>query len=98
LTIGCQNNIWLNVAFILLRMGRKPKTRRNSYGAWLLLLRKEKGLSQEAVAKQSGIPRTTLMYWERSGNITGRRQILKLAKIYGVPVQKLLRAEKSRQD
>jgi transcriptional regulator with XRE-family HTH domain len=79
-------------------MGRTPKTRRNPYGAWLLLLRKEKGLSQEEVAKQSGIPRTTLMYWERSGNITGRRQILKLAKIYGVSVQKFLRAEKSRQD
>jgi len=80
------------------RMGRKPKTRRNSYGAWLLFLRKEKGLSQEETAKQSGIPRTTLMYWERSGNISGRKQILKLAKIYGVTVQKLLRAEKSRQD
>jgi transcriptional regulator with XRE-family HTH domain len=79
-------------------MGRKPKTRRNSYGAWLLLLRKEKGLSQEEVAKQSAIPRTTLMYWERSGNITGRKQILKLAKIYGVSIQKFLRAEKSRQD
>jgi transcriptional regulator with XRE-family HTH domain len=79
-------------------MGRKPKTRRNSYGAWLLFLRKEKGLSQEDVAKQSGIPRTTVMYWERSGNITGRKQILKLAKIYGVSVQKLLRVEKSRQD
>jgi hypothetical protein len=38
------------------------------------------------------------MYWERSGNITGRKQILKLAKIYGVSVQKFLRAEKSRQD
>ena len=34
----------------------QPKTRRNSYGAWLLLLRKEKRLAQEAVAKQSGIP------------------------------------------
>jgi transcriptional regulator with XRE-family HTH domain len=79
-------------------MGRTPKSRRNPYGAWLLLLRKEKGLSQEEVAKQSGIPRTTLMYWERSGNITGRRQILKLAKIYGISVQKFLRAEKSDQD
>jgi transcriptional regulator with XRE-family HTH domain len=79
-------------------MGRKPKTRRNSYGAWLLFLRKEKGLSQEEVSKQSGIPRTTLMYWERSGNITGRKQILKLAKIYRVSVQKLLRVEKVPQE
>ena len=79
-------------------MGRKPKSRRNPYGAWLLFLRKEKGLSQEEAAKQSGIPRTTLMYWERSGNITGRKQILKLAKTYGVSVQKFLSTEKSRQD
>ena len=78
-------------------MGRKPKSRRSPYGAWLLLLRKEKGLAQEAVAKRTGIPRTTLMYWERSGNLAGRKQILKLAKIYGVSVQKLLRAEKARQ-
>jgi transcriptional regulator with XRE-family HTH domain len=79
-------------------MGRTPKTRRNPYGAWLLLLRREKKLSQAEASKQCGVPRTTLMYWERSGNISGRKHILKLAKIYGVSVQKLLRAEKSRQD
>ena len=79
-------------------MGRKPKERRNPYGAWLLLLRKEKGLAQEAVSKRTGIPRTTLMNWERTGSLTGRKQILKLAKIYGISVQKLLRAEKVGQD
>jgi transcriptional regulator with XRE-family HTH domain len=79
-------------------MGRKPKTRRNSYGAWLLFLRMETGLSQEEVSKLSGIPRTTLMYRERTGNLAGRKQILKLAKIYGVSVQKLLRVEKTPQE
>jgi transcriptional regulator with XRE-family HTH domain len=78
-------------------MGRKPKKPRNSYGAWLHLLRKDKKLSQAMVSKQSGIPRTTLMNWERTGNLTGREKILKLAKIYGVSVQKLLRVEKNRQ-
>jgi transcriptional regulator with XRE-family HTH domain len=77
-------------------MGRKPKTRRNSFGAWLHFLRQERELSQTEVSKLAGIPRTTLMYWERSGNMAGREQILKLAKIYGVSVQKLLRAEKKR--
>jgi transcriptional regulator with XRE-family HTH domain len=77
-------------------MGRKPKTRRNSYGAWLHFLRREKELSQEEVSKRSGIPRTSLMYWERSGNLAGRQHILKLAKIYGVSVQKLLRSERNR--
>jgi len=75
-------------------MGRKPKARRNSYGAWLHFLRQEKELSQEEVAKRTGIPRTTLMYWERTGNLAGRAQILKLSKIYKVSVQKLLRFER----
>jgi transcriptional regulator with XRE-family HTH domain len=77
-------------------MGRKPKARRNSYGAWLHFLRQEKELSQEEVARRSGIPRTTLMYWERTGNLAGREQILKLSKIYKVSVQKLLRVERKR--
>ncbi len=79
-------------------MGRKPKTRRNPYGAWLFLLRKEKGLSQDEVSKKTGIPRTNLMYWERSGNLAGRKQIIKLAKLYGISVGKLLRLEKAAQD
>jgi HTH-type transcriptional regulator/antitoxin HipB len=72
-------------------MGRKPKSPRNPYGAWLFLLRKEKGLSQDEVSKKTGIPRTNLMYWERSGNLVGRKQIIKLAKLYGISVEKLLR-------
>jgi transcriptional regulator with XRE-family HTH domain len=76
-------------------MGRKPKKPRNAYGAWLHYLRKEKNLSQDEVSKTTGIPRTTLMYWERTGNLAGRKQILRLAKIYRVPVQKLLRVEKT---
>ena len=79
-------------------MGRKPKTRRNPYGAWLVLLRHEKGLSQEEVSKLTGIPRTNLMYWERSGNLAGRKQIIKLAKLYGISIEKLLRAEKAVPD
>jgi len=78
-------------------MGRKPKTRRNRYGAWLHFLRGEKGLTQDEVSERTGIPRTTLMYWERTGNLAGRNQILSLAKVYGVPVQKLLLADRYRQ-
>lgn len=75
-------------------MGRKPKKRRNPYGAWLHLLRTDRDLSQEDVSKATGIPRSTIMYWERTGLLVGRKQILKLAKTYGISVQKLLRAEK----
>jgi transcriptional regulator with XRE-family HTH domain len=77
-------------------MGRKLSTRRNSYGAWLHFLRKERGLTQAEAALLTGLPRTTLMYWERTGNLVGRRQILKLAKVYRVSVVELLRSRASR--
>ncbi len=75
-------------------MGRKPKARRSRYGAWLHFLRQAKDFSQEDVSKKTGIPRTTLMHWERTGKLAGRSHIIKLAGIYGVSVQKLLRVEK----
>lgn len=78
-------------------MGRKPKTRRNRYGAWLHYLRRSKELSQEAVSKKTGIPRTTLMFWERTGKLPWRKELLKLAKLYRVPVQKLLRPQEPGQ-
>ena len=52
-------------------MGRRPKARRNSYGAWLHYLRREAKLTQEEAAKVTGIPRTTLTTWERTGELPG---------------------------
>ncbi len=75
-------------------MGRMPKTRRNAYGAWLHHLREEAELTQEEAAKVTGIPRTTLTTWERTGELPGRKAIFRLAKAYGVSLQKLLRIEK----
>jgi transcriptional regulator with XRE-family HTH domain len=77
-------------------MGRKPEKRRNRYGAWLHFLRNERGLTQVEVSRLTGLPRTTLMYWERTGNLAGREVIVKLAKAYRVSVAKLLRSEKVR--
>lgn len=78
-------------------MGRKPKSRRNSYGAWLYYLRKEAKLTQEEAAKVTGIPRTTLTTWERTGDMPGRREIVRLAKAYRISLQRLLRAERLRE-
>lgn len=78
-------------------MGRKPKKRRDAYGAWLHYLRKERGLTQEKVAKLTDIPRTSLMYWERTGNLLGRKQIIQLAKVYRVSLQELLRPGKRKR-
>jgi DNA-binding transcriptional regulator YiaG len=76
-------------------MGRKPKSpRRNPYGAWLHHLRKERDLSQRELSELTGIPQRNLAYWERSGKLKGRAEILKLAKALKIPVQELLRVEK----
>jgi len=75
-------------------MGRKPKARRNVYGAWLHYLRKEAKLTQEEAARLTGIPRTTLTTWERTGDMPGRREIFRLAKAYRVSILRLLRTDK----
>jgi len=77
-------------------MGRKPKARRDAYGAWLHHLRLEKDLTQREMAKLIGIPRSTLAYWERTGNLTGRKIIIKMATILGVSVNALLRVDTPR--
>jgi len=76
-------------------MGRKPRNqRRDSFGAWLHHLRKEKGLSQDQLSKMAGVPQTTLAYWERTGKLTGRTIIIKMAKALGVSIEELLRVDK----
>jgi len=72
-------------------MGRKPKTKRDPYGAWLLHLRKEKGLTQDALADATRIPQRNLAHWERTGKLKGRKEILALAKALNVSVAELLR-------
>ena len=74
-------------------MGRKPKQRRNRYGAWLQNLRREKGLSQDALSKATGVPQSTLAYWEKTGKLAGRETILKMAKALDVSVGELLRVD-----
>ena len=77
-------------------MGRKPKERREPYGAWLQHLRKEKGLSQQDLARIAGVAQSTLVYWERSGKLTGREIIIKMAKALGVSMQTLMRVGKQK--
>jgi transcriptional regulator with XRE-family HTH domain len=72
-------------------MGRKPNERRNRYGAWLHHLRKQKGMSQDCLSQITGVPQSTLAYWERTGKLAGRDTIIKLAKALGVTVEELLR-------
>jgi len=78
-------------------MGRRANARRNTYGAWLHHLRSEKGLTQEEISRLVGVPRSTLAYWERSGNLVGRKTLLKLAEALGVSVGHLLREDQFRR-
>jgi DNA-binding XRE family transcriptional regulator len=75
-------------------MGRKPTDRRNRYGAWLHHLRKQKGLSQDALSELTGVPQSTLAYWEKTGKLTGRDIIFKLADVLEVSIEDLLRPPK----
>ena len=75
-------------------MGRKPKKRRDPYGAWLAHLRNQRKLTQEQLSALTCVPRTTLAYWETTGNLTGRKTIIKIAKALGVSINQLMRVEK----
>ena len=72
-------------------MGRQPKARRDPYGAWLYHLRKERKLTQQQLAELTGISQRTIAYWERTGNLKGRREILHLAEALGTTLKDLLR-------
>jgi transcriptional regulator with XRE-family HTH domain len=72
-------------------MGRKPNERRHRYGAWLQHLRTKKGISQDELSELTGVPQSTLAYWEKTGKLTGRDTIIKIAKALGVSVEDLLR-------
>lgn len=74
-------------------MGRKPKTRRDPYGAWLAYLRRAQRLTQQQLSEMTGIPQRTIAHWERTGKLAGRDVILKLTKALGVSVLELLRVD-----
>jgi transcriptional regulator with XRE-family HTH domain len=78
-------------------MGRKPKERRHSYGAWLCHLRREKDLSQDELSRLTGVPQSTLAHWEKTGKFAGREIIIRMASVLGVSVQKLLRVDKQKK-
>ena len=75
-------------------MGRKPKSKREPYGAWLHHLRTERDLTQSKLSELTGIPQRNIAYWERSGKLKGRAEILKIAEAFDIPVDELLRVAK----
>jgi transcriptional regulator with XRE-family HTH domain len=68
---------------------------RKNLGESLDYLRKARGLTQEQLAKISGIPRTTLSHIESGEGNPSLTTLSKLALALGVPYEELLSAPKS---
>jgi DNA-binding XRE family transcriptional regulator len=74
-------------------MGRKAKTKRDPYGAWLVHLRDEVGLSQDELARELNVAQQTVAHWERTGKLPGRELIVKLSKTLKVSIEEVLRVK-----
>lgn len=62
----------------------------------LVQLRKEKGYSQEALAEQLGISRQAVSKWERAESSPDTSNLITLAKLYGVSLDKLLDTDQAQ--
>ena len=64
----------------------------------LLQLRKEKGLSQEALAQELGISRQAVSKWERAEASPDTDNLIELAKLYGISLDELLLHEPTKTE
>mgnify|MGYP001773686904 CR=1 FL=1 len=66
-----------------------------NFGEKILRLRKEKGLSQEALAEQVGTTRQAISKWENNQGFPETEKLLQLSNIFEVSTDFLLKDEKS---
>lgn len=57
----------------------------------LLTLRTKAGWSQEFVARQMEVSRATIVNWERGNTEPSISEAVKLAKLFGVTVEELMK-------
>ena len=69
-----------------------------NFGEKLFRLRKEKGLSQEALAEQMGTTRQAISKWENNQGFPETEKLLQLSNIFEVSTDFLLKEEKSVKD
>lgn len=55
--------------------------------------REKAGMTQNEVAKALGVNQSAVSFWESGRNQPRAKQMVKLAKLYGVTVDELLREE-----
>ena len=68
-----------------------------SLGEKIFKLRKEKGLSQEALAEQVGTTRQAISKWENNQGFPETEKLLLLSNIFEVSTDFLLKDEKTMQ-
>lgn len=80
----------------LIRLSHKIKeTKHMTFGEKLFKLRKEKGLSQEALAEQVGTTRQAISKWENNQGFPETEKLLQLSNIFEISTDYLLKDEKS---
>jgi len=57
----------------------------------LLNLRKEKGLSQEKLAKRLNVTRQTISKWELNQTVPDMNKLVKIAKLFKISLDELTR-------
>ena len=62
-------------------------------GEKIAALRREKGLSQEALGEQLGLSRQAVSKWEADQAVPTMDNLMELSRLFGVPVDTLLRPE-----
>lgn len=69
-----------------------------SLGEKIFKLRKEKGISQEALAEQIGTTRQAISKWENNQGFPETEKLLQLSNIFEVSTDYLLKDEKIVKD
>lgn len=64
-------------------------------GEKIAALRREKGLSQEALGEQLGLSRQAVSKWEADQAVPTMDNLMELSRLFGVPVDTLLRPEEA---
>ena len=64
----------------------------------LKVLRTQRGLTQEQVAAQVGVSRQAVAKWERGETLPDIESCIRLADLYGVPLDALVRGMKNNEN
>ena len=66
-------------------------------GSFLQQLRKEKGLTQEQIAEQTGVARRTVSRWETGSNMPDLDVLIELSDFYEIDLREILSGERKKE-